>query len=378
MFLGNGKVLLSLMIGPNLPVPVPVPVIEALQSVQVNSGRDRSGFQLTFTVGKKSPLQLAMLPAGYFDPIVTRVVITVVLGGMPNVIMDGFITRQELQPSNEAGKSTLTVTGEDISLYMDFLPKFTPYPATPDAARVAMILAQYAFLGVMPAVIPPIISTVQRPTDKIESQGGMTDREYIKSLARRNGYIFYIEPGPLLSQNVAYFGPDISVPVPQHALSVNMDAHTNVESLSFSLDGLAKKICIFTIFDPATRKIPVPVPLPNLSAVKPPLGLRPTPPSKVELYNNGASLAPDEAARDILSFLMNNSTAISGNGSLNVMKYGQILKARTLVGVRGAGVSYDGLYFVDSVTHNIKLGEYKQNFTLSRDGLISNTPAVLP
>jgi len=48
-----------------------------------------------------------------------------------------------------------------------------------------------------------------------------------------------------------------------------------------------------------------------------------------------------------------------------------------LVGVRGAGLAYDGLYYVDSVTHNVKRGEYKQNFSLSRDGLISNTPRLV-
>ena len=47
-----------------------------------------------------------------------------------------------------------------------------------------------------------------------------------------------------------------------------------------------------------------------------------------------------------------------------------------LVGVRGAGLAYDGLYYVDSVTHEIKSGEYKQSFQLGRDGLISNTPKV--
>ena len=40
--------------------------------------------------------------------------------------------------------------------------------------------------------------------------------------------------------------------------------------------------------------------------------------------------------------------------------------------------TYDGLYYVNSVTHNIKRGEYKQSFNLSRDGLISNTPVVPP
>lgn len=88
-------------------------------------------------------------------------------------------------------------------------------------------------------------------------------------------------------------------------------------------------------------------------------------------------MAPDAAAREILSFLMNEgNTAVSGNGTVDVMRYKKILRPRMLVGVRGASITYDGLYYVDSVTHNIKKGEYKQSFTLSRDGLISNTPLL--
>lgn len=376
MLLGNA--ILTLMIGPAIPVPVPLPVVEALQSVQVTSSRQRSGFQLRFSVGKTSPLLQTMLPAGYLDPIVTRVIIIVTLNGTPNVLMDGLVTRQELQPANDPGQSTLTITGEDLSVAMDIVEKVMPFPATPDIGRISLLLAPYAALGIVPAVIPPIIPTVQSPTSRTETQSSMTDLAYIKSLANRNGYVFYVNPGPLPGQSIAYFGPDISVPLPQRALSVNMDAHTNVESMNFSLDGLAKKIRIFTILDPVTRRIPIPIPVPNVSATKPPLGLRPTPPAKIELHDSGTQLQPDEAARDILSFLMNNSTAISGNGSLDVLHYGQVLRARTLVGVRGAGIAYDGLYFVDSVTHNIKKGEYKQNFSLSRDGLISNTPVVIP
>lgn len=376
MLLGNA--ILTLLIGPAVPVPAPLPVMEALQSVQVTSARDRSGFQLRFGLGKRSPLQLALLPAGYFDPVVTRVVIMVTISGIPQVLMDGFVTRQELVPSNTPGESTLTVTGEDLSVAMDIVEKVLPYPAMPDVAKVAVCLAPYAALGVVPMVIPPIVTTVLSPTTRIEAQAAKTDLAYIKELATRNGYVFYIQPGPLPGQSVAYFGPDISVPVPQRALSVNMDAFSNVESLSFSLDGLAKKIRVFTVMDPATNRVPIPIPLPNVSAVKPPLGLRPTQPAKVEFHNGGARLAPDEAARDILSFLMNNSTAISGNGTLDVLRYGQALRARTLVGVRGAGLAYDGLYYVDSVTHDIKKGQYKQNFSLSRDGLIANTPVVMP
>jgi hypothetical protein len=67
---------------------------------------------------------------------------------------------------------------------------------------------------------------------------------------------------------------------------------------------------------------------------------------------------------------------VTATGTLDVLRYGHILKARGLVGVRGAGLAFDGLYYVKSVTHSIKRGEYKQNFTLTRNGLVSTTPRV--
>jgi len=61
---------------------------------------------------------------------------------------------------------------------------------------------------------------------------------------------------------------------------------------------------------------------------------------------------------------------ITASGSLDVLRYGRPLRARGLVGVRGAGFAYDGLYFVKSVTHSLKRGEYKQNFNLTRNAFI--------
>jgi hypothetical protein len=157
-----------------------------------------------------------------------------------------------------------------------------------------------------------------------------------------------------------------------------MDWQTNVESLSFSLDGLAKRVVIVTILDPITKKIPLPIPIPNVSFLHPPLGARLTPPAKIEFGDNLANLAPDEVAKRIFGMLVNRADAVTGNGSLSVTRYGQILRMRTVVGVRGAGPAYDGFYYINSVTHNLKRGEYKQSFTLSRDGLVSQTPVVGP
>jgi hypothetical protein len=54
-----------------------------------------------------------------------------------------------------------------------------------------------------------------------------------------------------------------------------------------------------------------------------------------------------------------------------------VLTARSLVGVRGAGLDYDGLYYVRSVTHTIQTGTWRQSFELVREGLGSTVPLVL-
>ncbi len=369
--------LLTLMMGPGVPVPVPQPVLDALTGVQVTGGGERGGFQLTFAAGKNSPLITALLPAGYFDPRV-RVIIVVTLGGIPNVLMDGIVTRQELSPSSEPGQSTLTITGEDLSVEMDIMEKpFNRWYAMSAAGRVVAMLAEYAVLGIKPIVVPPAFLDVPTPSSQIPTQTG-TDFEYIRLLGSQNGHIFFIEPGPVPGSSVAYWGPDFRNPVPQPALNVNMDAETNVESLSFSLNGLARKILVFNIFDEETRRVTQPVSVPNISMLRPLLGARLTVPMRVEFSNVAANLNVARAAALALARLNDSSETISGSGQLDVLRYGRILKARQLVGVRGAGIAYDGLYNVKSVTHNIKVGEYKQSFNLSRDGLISQTPSVLP
>jgi hypothetical protein len=367
---------LTLLIGPAVAVPAPKAVMDALQSISVTSSKDRSGFQLVFAVSKNSTLLTTLLPAGYFDPITTRVIIIVTLNGMPNVIMDGIVTRQELAPSNEPAQSMLTITGDDLSILMDVVEmNFMRYPALPEVGRLYVILAKYLVFGIVPVVLPSLPPDISIPTDKIPAHRG-TDLAYIKFLAGRTGYVFYVEPGPLPRQSIAYFGPDIRIPVPQPALNVNMDAATNVESLSFSLDGMAKKIIVYTIMDPVTQKIPIPIPIPNLSLLRPPLGAKIATPSKVEFANDGAAQTMPVAIQSMLGMTFNASDSITVTGKLDVVRYGRILRSRMLVGVRGAGVAYDGLYYVNSVTHNLKRGEYKQDFQLSRDGLISLTSTV--
>lgn len=373
---------LTILIGPGIPIPAPAFIINAITDIQVTNSRERSAFQIDLAISKTSALIMDLLAAGLLDATTTRVVIFAVLNGIPHVLIDGFITNHQTSAANEAGHSTLTLTGEDISVLMDMAEVTVPLPAMPDAAKVYSILSPFSFLGVTPIVIAPPVSSVRSPTDRWDSVTKQTPLQFLKSLARENGYIFQIIPGPLPLQNIAYFGPEVNIPIPQRALSVNMDAHTNVDSLNFTIDGLAKKIKTYTIFDEITKKVTIPIPLPSFNLLKPPLGLRsPQPIPKFGYADSISKKNTGEAAKRVMGDMIssdNNPPSVKATGALDVTRYKGILRAGMLVGVRGAGISYDGFYAVDSVTHTIKPGSYKQNFSLSRDQIISNTALVIP
>jgi hypothetical protein len=304
------------------------------------------------------------------------VVLVVILNGTPTVIADGVVTNHQILPGRDAGHATLTLTGEDVSVLMDKIDfSGFPFPAMPAEGRVALMLLKYAVLGLVPVIVPSVFVDIPIPTSRIPFQQG-TDLQYIRELADAVGYVFYIEPGPLPGMNTAYWGPQIKVGVPQRALSINMDAHTNVESLSFEFNNHQNALPTYYYYDELTKGVVV-IPIPPITPLNPPLGLLPPFPTRLKPVSD--DLSKHSVPRGIMLGLAKAAQwadAVSGKGELDVLRYGSILKARQLVGVRGAGTAYDGLHYVKSVTHRIKAGEYKQSFELTRNGLISTIPRV--
>lgn len=365
-----------LLMGPILAVPVPAPLTDALQSVRVTtSSGQASGFQLTFAVSARSVIQQALLPIGFFDPGI-RVVIVAVVTGTPTVLADGIITQQELAPSAEPGASVLTITGEDLSVLMDMRHEYECYPGLPHQVRVTAICAKYARYGLTPVAIPPVLADVPNPVVHIPIQSG-TDLEYLKAMASEVGHVFFLEPGPLPGMNLAYWGPQVRTGLVQPALTLGAGAAATVESLSFTYDGLSRTQYTIGITEPIS-KIRISLPVPDISLLHPPLAARPAVTLKQEPLPDIGDRSVAEALLLGLSRTSTAADAIKGTGKLDVLRYGHVLRARRLVGVRGAGLAYDGLYYVSSVTHDIRRGEYKQNFTLTRDGLGSLTPVVIP
>jgi hypothetical protein len=356
---------MQLYIGPLVPIPAPRVVIEALTEISVNvNDVGQSGFQLSLKLGTNSPLHTLFLLTGGSPINILRVVIVVIFNGTPEILMDGVVTNHEIKPGSDAAHAILTITGEDLTVLMDKIDfSGFPFPATPAA------------LGIIPMIIPSVMIDVPIPTTRIPAQKA-TDLKYIRELADDVGYVFYLEPGPVPGANIAYWGPQIKVGIPQPALNINMDAYTNVESLSFTFNNNLNALPTVYYYDEFS-KVPVEVPVPPITPLNPPLGLIPPIPTRLQPVNDETSKYSLPKGLMIgMAKAAKWAEAVTGRGELDVVRYGRILKARQLVGVRGAGLAYDGLYYVKSVTHKIKAGEYKQSFELSRNGLISTLAQV--
>lgn len=368
---------LQMLIGETVPTPAPLKVNEALQSVEVTQkDADRSGFQVVFQVGRglADRRDFALLREPRIRPF-NRVVLSVLFGLTPLPIMDGIITTHQLAPSDEPGASKLTITGEDVSVMMDLEKQSRPYPQLGHDLIASLILIPYAIrFGMVPRVERPTNALTRAATEQTTTQPtNVTDLEYIKQLAEKHGFVFFVEPGAVPLTNVAYWGPPPRTALPQPALSVNMGPNTNVETISFKHGELGPKKMTFTRSGGGEETV-------ERYTRQPALAARVSTPRKRDFLTNGPDGESDEAKRIRAQGVVNTSfdNVVTAEGSLDALRYGRILKPRSLVDVRGAGDSFDGRFYVKSVTHSIdaKKGEYKQKFSLTREGVGTTAPIV--
>jgi hypothetical protein len=370
--LTHHPVRVQLLMGPGVAVPAPRILVDALTevTVQAGDGSTRSGFELVFRIPTGSTIATTF-PV---DVPVFRVIVAVTVNGVQEVLVDGMVNHLEL--TNEGTTSTLNVKGTDLLSVMDQIPfDGLPFPAMSPAMRVALVLAKYAALGCVPVVIPSLMEDVPIPVQRIPQQQG-TDYAYVNALATKAGHVFYQDPGPLPGMSKLYWGPSIRIGLPQPALTFGLGrAYDNVKTLTFTVDRERKEIPIVYIQEP-NSKAPIPLAIPDLTPLSPPLALVPPLPPKITKLKETANLSPLAAVMAGVAYAAQHSDAALASGTLDVRRYGRVLRSRQLVGVRGTGILHDGLWYVTSVTHQIKRGEFTQAFKLARNGVVTTVPRV--
>jgi phage protein D len=369
---------LSMMIGKLVPTTAPAALMLALRSAEITvSDSGSSGFQLQFQmVRSRGAIDYDLLP--YLAPW-NRVVLSVGIAGSQSVICDGLITNRTLTPGRNGQPDTIDVTGEDVSVAMDLTERSMPYPSMDDYEIVNMILLEYFAYGIVPTVYPTEYSISDMPED-VTNQQMATDRAYIRSLATRNGYVFFVRPGPVACTNIGYFGPPIRVGYPYPALSITPLPVSAVESVSFTYDALAPEVVYGDVQD--TLETDMDVPILALGVTRtPPLAAEPALIANLPYFRTSILCAdgmdPIQAyAKAQGQANLASDKVLVAQGEIDVFRYQTLLGIPGIVGVRGAGYEHDGYYYVTSLTHSITPTSYKQKFSLAREGLGSIVPEV--
>jgi len=398
---------LELSLGP-VPRLVPPRVLDALVSAKIDAGAGsaQSGFELVFEFGAHSALHsLFLATSGLASTVLpfVRVVLVAVINGRAEPLMDGVITTVSSVPT-ESGGVRITLWGKDLSALMDREEiRGASFAGQAPWLRALSVLKKYAALGIVPVVIPTLFDLPALPSDHIPQQHG-TDYTYLSQLAADVGYVFYVDSaqvidaiakratGPAASAlggasssiagaamssgfSKAYWGPELRVGWPQPALTTGMDALNTVEELSFSFDREQSETPAVYWELPLVHRT-ISVPIPSVTPLDPPLGAIPPLPAKLVHLPEMPNRSLGHALLRGMAHAANRSHALTGSGRLDVTRYGRVLRSRQLVGVRGAGLPYDGLHYVTRVNHEITRGSYLQSFELSRNGLFPTVPRV--
>ena len=169
--------------------------------------------------------------------------------------------------------------------------------------------------------------------------------------------------------------------LPQRALATVLGRDTTVTKINFTYDALAGTTVKDTAQDSLTgMRLPVKT---FVSTRVPPLaldpGISPLHTNRSALFDGSSGLdAVQIYARALAKTDQSSDSIVTAMGELDALRYGGALHARGIVGVRGAGFTHDGMYFVKQVTHKISAEQYTQSFTLTREGEDALLPVVVP
>jgi hypothetical protein len=379
---------LSLAIGPVVPAPAPPLLLESIDRVEVvHDDEGPSGFQMVFRAGR-GPADVVDHPL-LQSPLLTpgaRVIMVLTIGAAPAVLFDGLITEQQLALAATPGDTVLAVTGEDVTFAMDREERSVEHVGLSEAAIAFVIITSYTpRFGLVPEVVPPPVAEVPLPIDWVPVQQA-TDLGYLRQLAERYDYVFTVTPGPAPGVNQAYWGPLPRLGVPQRALSVGVGPDSNVRRLTAELRAGEVTRVEGTVQDRLSNQ---PLPVRSLPvSLRPPLATGPAlgngTVARTTAYRARGAPTVVRAMAEAQAQQDRSTDVLRLEGELDAVRYGGLLQPRALVGLRGAGLSHDGLYYVERVAHTLvpsgvrAEASFTTRFSLRREGPGSTVPVVLP
>lgn len=290
-----------------------------------------------------------------------RVTVLAIFPKQTEVVFDGYISHVATRTGEQAANMTVEIRGVDASYHMNQDEKTRIWRGKTYEAIATDIFDHYQFrkfIADPPASGETPLQVAQRSTD----------HRFLRELARRRGYEFYVLGGN------AYFRPADLTTQPQKLIAVHFGEETNCDQLQFESDGTAPTEAAVSYFDAlegeARTDAPTESSLPALgtkllSSLR---GQVQMPQSRRIARGLGFS-SPAQADEYAAGMLRRNGWWVTAQGRLNGLRYGRVLRSRKLVTVKGVGPNYNGNYYVRKVQHSLTARTYEMQFELARNAL---------
>jgi hypothetical protein len=334
---------------------------EANQVEVIERAGEATAYRLHYAVDISGG-DLPMLVDGRLDPGAELSILAPTAAGTA-CLVKGPVHGQQIRLRHGGAGSMLTVLGADTSIVMDRETRTVQWADVTDSEAVAAILANYGYT-------PDVASTsAGHFTAKHTLVQRDSDLRFVKRLARRNGYLFWLTTDES-GQETAHFKPPPLDGEAAGELIINLASPT-LASLDLRWD-----------VERPTSVIGQQLDLNSLSPIDGGVAVSPQP----VLGDVGLQaitgdtrsvhlLAPGDDAGNLQArgngLLTESDWFIQATCATSLHALGGLVRAHTLVNLRGAGSRYSGLYFVTGVHHSIDAAAHRMEITLARNGWLA-------
>jgi phage protein D len=344
----------------------------AVASIEVEETTAGSSFVLRLALEQDPGGQWPLLDDDRFAPF-TRVGVSIGLpGASVEPVIEGYITDISVRIGAEPGDQQLEVRGSDLGVLLGIEEKVRAWPNVSDSDIAQQILSAYGC-----TVDAETTAPVRQENETLLVQRA-TDGDFLRALARRNGFELYASAGS--SGVTCRFGPPKLDGQPQRDLAVRFGDGSNLVSFEVAVSGVRPLAVDATQLDAKTKQDGTASVTDSQLA---PLGREQL--EDVIGAKLDAAVSPLERQGRLLLLAQPTADAtelqavaqgvrdeaawlIEARGEINAEAYGAVLRVGRLVLVKGAGRRYSGKYYVTRVAHRVAGdGSYSQSFEARRN-----------
>ncbi|MDD1725054.1 MAG: hypothetical protein LUQ07_07990 [Methanospirillum sp.] len=349
------------------------PFYDTLLELRVDENVSGAGtFAVRFSLSKLDNGGWSCLDDERFD-LFNRLTVRAGFGTLAGeCLIDGFITRKRAHFIEDESGSYLEISGMDHTVLMNLEEKSVVWQDMKDSDIATKIFSDYQ--------ISPVVDDTGFLYKKNEGnviQKG-TDIQFLKGLARRNGYECHIDTDA--SGNTrGYFRKPVLDEKSQKSLALHFRDNSNLVSLDSRIDSLRPLSVTAEQSDTTTKKrikgsattpqSPVLGGIPLNELINQKLSHLVRPRESVCRIQVTRPVAPPLLQNYVQTILDEGAWFVSVKGEINSDAYQSVLRSKHPVLIKGAGLALSGTYYVTKVSHVFTPGKYVQLFEARRNAL---------